>query len=93
VRSLTIHGREAAILWGYRTAAAIDGWTITRTRAARDQGWQLTATIARADVFQLRQRPLHFTAPRLGGFWHWPLLEAPVIQDRALTVRLGKPDQ
>jgi hypothetical protein len=93
VRSLVIRGRAGAIRWGYRTAAAIETWTIARSQAERARGWQLTATLASVDAFSLRQTPLHFTAPRLGGLWHWPLLEAPQVRDGSLTVRLGKPEQ
>jgi hypothetical protein len=60
------------------------------------RGWQLQARVSRADAFQLRQKPLYFTAPRKGAgtaFWCWPLLEPPTISNGVLRALLGKPEQ
>lgn len=66
---LTLRGRGATLVWGYRTAAELPTWAISRESAqvGGDGVWKLTATIARVDKFQIRQRPLLFTAPRPGG--------------------------
>jgi hypothetical protein len=107
IETLRLHGRGGAILWGYRPIADIDVWVIGRSSrpAARptpgtklkpdSRGWQLQAGCTRGDAFALRQRPLYFTAPRLGdkagGFWHFELLEAPTITRGLLTARLAPP--
>jgi len=69
--TVTLHGLEATIVWGYHTAAVCRAWTATRTPQGQ---WSLQATLQRADAFQLRQRPLKFTAPRIGGFFCFPVL-------------------
>jgi hypothetical protein len=93
-RDLRVRGASGTILWSYRTAAVLSGWTISRTRVQGERVWTLTATIARASPFELRQVPLLFTAPRERGFWAWPLLEPPTVDaERRLTVRVGPPEQ
>src|SRR5213596_3435677 len=86
--NVTLHGGEAAIVWGYRTAAVCQSWTARRTPQGR---WTLSATLARADPFILRQRDLKFTAARKGGFFCWPVVS--VIQTApTLAAILGPPE-
>jgi hypothetical protein len=93
---LTLRGPRAAIKWGgYRDAATLSAWAITRARDERGQvRWTLQAALTRVDQFVLSQRPLLFVAPRtgrVGGFWLWPVQE---MQIGTTTVRanLGPPE-
>lgn len=94
---ITVRGRAGAIVWGYRTAAELTTWRIYHHKpdGQHDDRWVLTAMLARVDKFQLRQRPLVFTAARgagLKGLWMWPLLSATIAaDDRQLTAQLGPP--
>ena len=88
--SLTVTGNAGAILWGYAIAVDLRSWRIARSQA--DPVWTLTATIARVDPVQARQRPLLFTAPRAGGYWAWPVQEIS-IGSLNLWARLGSPEQ
>ena len=91
-RELAIRGREGSLVWGYRTAASLRSWSIKRERDTRKGPWTLTATLERVDPFPIRQRPLLFTAPRLGGGrWCWPVLDLQVGA-RGLLARLGHPE-
>jgi hypothetical protein len=88
---LTLHGGAAALLWGHRTAAELSSWHIARTGAGT---WTLSATVARADAFQLRQKPLLFTAPRARGFWAWGVNAIEIAPPyRTLRATLGPPEQ
>ena len=84
---LSLRGTQASLLWGYHTAAALTTWHIAKQAG----GWKLTATIARADRFQLRQKPLLFTAPRKGGFWAWGV-ESVDVGPSSLVATLGPPE-
>lgn len=84
-----LHGEAASITYGYHTAAVVRSWVI---RKREDGCWTLTATIARADRFQCRQRGLLFSAPRDGGFWCWPI-ETLTLSETQLQARLGPPEQ
>jgi hypothetical protein len=85
--ALTLRGLEATIVWGYHTAAVCKAWTITKT----PNGWALEATLARADAFQCRQRDLKFTAPRVGGFFCWPVISLTLGQSSIMGY-LGPPE-
>jgi hypothetical protein len=83
-----VHGGEGTIVWGYHTAAVFRSWTASRT----PQGaWTLQATVQRADAYQLRQRPLLFTAPRKGGYYCFPILGL-TLGDKTLAATLGPPE-
>jgi hypothetical protein len=86
---LTIHGEVASLLWGYRTAATLSAWKITKDK---EHAWTLTATVQKLDAFQARQRPLLFTAPHEKGRWCW-MVEQIQITDRQVTATLGQPVQ
>lgn len=96
------------MLWGYRPAAIVGRWAIARAlpkdqkRSPRKKleadkrkapGWELKAIVQRADDFQLRQKPLYFTAKRQGGFWMFPILEPPTVRNGLLRAYLGQPEQ
>jgi hypothetical protein len=53
----------------------------------------LRARVQRVESFQIRQKPLYFTAPRAGGFWTFPILEPPTVQDGMLRAVLGQPER
>lgn len=95
--SITLRGAAGAILWGYREAATLQAWTIAHHRPDKthDARWTLRATFARVDKFQLRQRPLVFTAPRPGlPRSCWPLHTASIqMSDTQLIATLGPPEQ
>jgi hypothetical protein len=63
-------GVVGRITWAYYNAAAINGYTVTRSH---DNRWALTGTIVTADAFKLTQRPLMFVAPHARGTWRWPI--------------------
>jgi hypothetical protein len=84
----TLVGSGGAILWGYRTAAAVRTWRIVKT----ETHWQLVAQLERVDAFGCRQKPLLFSAPRAGGFWCWPVESIDVVALQ-LVARLGPPEQ
>ena len=83
----SITGVEGQVTWSYYTAAAVHGYTITRTDGA---GWSLRGFLGAADAFKLAQRPLVFVAPHAKGAWRWPITELQ-IADGALTATLGPP--
>lgn len=87
---LTLRGRAGAILWGYRTVASVQSWTISKNKKGE---WRLTAAVERADAYQLLQAPLFFSAPRNQGFWCWPIVSAVDLGDRQLMATLGQPEQ
>lgn len=95
--SITLRGAAGAILWGYRTAAVLQAWTIYHHRpdGDHDARWTLTATFARVNRFELRQRPLLFSAPRPGlPMSCWPLHTASIqIGETRLVATLGPPEQ
>jgi hypothetical protein len=92
--AVTLRGGEGAIVCGYRTAAVVKSWTVYRT-AAKDGAavvWTLRAIVARADPFTLRhQGPLKFTAPRIGGYFTWPILGV-TLEASSLAAQLGPPE-
>lgn len=90
--ALTLRGPAAAILWGYRPAATLTAWTVVPPRPDAP-AWTLTATVARASPFELRQTPLLLSVAHPKGFWVWPLLGPPTIERTTLTARLGPPEQ
>jgi len=86
--SVTLKGGDGAIVWGYRTAATITSWTCGRSQQGT---WTLRATVQRADPFLLKQRPLMFTAPRVGGRFAWPVV-AVTVAALSLSAQLGPPE-
>jgi hypothetical protein len=92
-RNLRLRGTAGSVLWGYRTVASVRHWTIVRKEDKPI--WFLSASLERADAFQLRQTPLLFTAPRVGaknGLWCFPLIDVQVANGQ-LRAKLGPPEQ
>ena len=86
---LRLIGKGGSIVWGYRTAVVLGPWAIARE--PHGEQWRLTARQTTVlDRFSARQKPLLFTAPRLGGFWAFPVLELHVGAD-TVTARIGPP--
>jgi len=85
---VTLTGQEGTVVHVYQAAAVCTSWTVYRN----EQGaWSLRAVVKRADPFRLRQSPLLFRAPRVGGYFVWPVLQATIGADRQLTAALGPP--
>lgn len=84
-----ITGVVGHIKWHYYTAAAVNGYTVTRSRRG---AWALTATVVLADAFKMAQRPLTFVAKHAKGEWRFPILEHD-LQAHRLTATLGEPEQ
>jgi hypothetical protein len=85
---LTMTGGEATISFAWHTAAVLTSWRVYQRAKGH---WSLVADVARADPFQLRQRPLLFNAPRIGGHWCWPV-QAVTLEAHKLTAALGPPE-
>jgi hypothetical protein len=81
-----ITGKAAVIKWTYYTAAAINGYSITRG----DNGiTRLIATVVQQDRFKLSQRPLIFEAKHAKGAWTWPIVDYTIADSGRLVARLG----
>jgi hypothetical protein len=91
---LRLRGLGASILWGSNAipAAALVRWSITKGRAPGE--WTLAAAVGPGgvDAFKIRQSRLYFTAPRLGGFWMWPI-KAVTVGAAEIRASLGPPEQ
>jgi hypothetical protein len=94
-RHLTIRGYEAAVLWSYHTAADLGAWSITKQDDPKGPAlWVLSARVLRADGFQLRQRPLLFTAWRMDRVRSsWQIERLELHGDGGLVAILGQPLQ
>jgi hypothetical protein len=88
VNDVTMRGGQGSITWGYRTAADIVSWRVSR-KAGK---WKLVARPKRIDSYQVTQTPLLFVAPRMGGFWTWPI-EKLTVGAESLVAELGPPEQ
>ena len=87
----SIAGVVGSITWAHYVAAAINGYTITK----KDQTWRLSATVVRADAYNLAQRPLLFVVPHAKGQWRWPILtidQGPDVGPHQLRATLGPPE-
>jgi hypothetical protein len=86
----TITGVVGQITWAYYTAAAINGYTVTRA----DGRWHLVGTVVMTDAYKLSQRPLFFVAPHAQGEFRWPILSIehdPDVGPNQLRATLGPP--
>ena len=81
-----LRGIVGHVKWHYYTAAAINGYTVTRTEGG---GLLLAATVVMRDAFKIAQRPLIFEAPHAKGVWRWPLITHTLTERGELTARLG----
>lgn len=85
----SIKGVVGQIKWGYYVAAAINGFTVSRSPSNE---WRVTGVVVREDAFNITQRPLVFVAPHAKGEWRWPI-ESLHIVDGTLTARLCPPTE
>lgn len=81
-----IRGVVGQIKWSYYIAAAINGYTVSRSEGQ----WQLTATVVHVDAFKIKQKPLLFVAPHNQGDWRWPIVGFELHQG-TLTAQLDAP--
>lgn len=92
-KSITLRGKSGEVTFGYRPAAVLTGWTVTR----RKQHWALEARVGTCDFYQLRQHPLLFTAwpgqpDNRRGRWCFEVVPPVRIDERGiLTAKLGPP--
>jgi hypothetical protein len=82
---VTIRGVVATIEWAYYNAAAINGYTITRTETGQ---WSVRGTVVMADAYKMAQRPLYLLAPHRYGKWRWPI-ERFQLNEGRFTAALG----
>jgi hypothetical protein len=83
-----LSGVVGLIKWHHYTAAAINGYTVTRNKAGTV--WALTATVVNADAFKMAQAPLTFVAKHAKGEWCFPIVRLD-RHDATLTATLGPP--
>lgn len=83
-----LSGVVGHIKWHYYTAAAINGYTVSK---ARDGTWSLVATVVLSDAFKMAQTPLTFAAKHVKGEWRWPIKSFTVDSNHRLTAQLGPP--
>jgi len=82
----SIVGHAATIKYQYFTAAAINGYAITRS----DTGvFRLVATVVHRDRFNLTRRPLIFEAKHKTGAWCWPIVDMTIADNGRLVATLG----
>jgi hypothetical protein len=83
-------GVVGLIKWSYYNAAAINGYTVLRTKAADGTiAWSLVAAVVMSDPFKLSQKPLMFVAPLKRGGLRWPVLAFDIDKSNTLTAKLG----
>ena len=94
MNTIRLHGREAELRWHTYPAAAVRGYSITRTPRG---AVVLTGTVVYRDAFKLAQRPLLFAAPMLLGpperrravVVTWPIETCTISDAGALSATLG----
>lgn len=85
-----LRGVVGLIKWSYYTAAAINGYEVTRNKAGTV--WSLTGNVVNADAFKMAQRPLVFVAKHAKGAWTFPIESFVVNQDtQQMTATLKPP--
>jgi hypothetical protein len=92
-RTVALTGRQGSLSWGYRPAADLRAFTVSRDEA---RAWYLRARLATVDQYRIKQVPLIFTAPRTStprGLWTFPVLPNTVrMAGSVLTAALGPPE-
>lgn len=83
-----ITGVVGQVKWHYYVAAAINGYTVSRSAEGQ---WTVRATVVLSDAFKLSQRPLVFVAPTKQGDMRWPI-ESLELAEGTLTASLGPPE-
>jgi hypothetical protein len=89
-----LRGVVGTIKWGFYTAAAINGYTVTKEQNGQ---WVLTATVVLSDAFKmnLADHPLTFVAKHAKGEWSWPIESYRFHEGLTgpMTAKLGPPLQ
>ena len=86
-----ITGVVGHIKWHYYTAAAINNYSIGRSRQGQ---WSMTAIVVLADAYKMAQRPLVFSATVKRSEWRWPIESMEFDRDgHMLAAKLGKPER
>lgn len=80
----SITGVVGHIKWHDYTAAAINGYTVTRSGT----DWFLRGTVVLSDAYKMAQRPLTFVATTDKGAWRWPI-DSFHLAEGAFTATLG----
>jgi hypothetical protein len=81
-----IKGVVGKVRWAYYDAAAINGYTVTRS----GHDWTLRGTVVLSDAFKMTQRPLTFVAPHEQGEWCWDILSHE-LSNGILVAKLAAP--
>lgn len=76
-----------ALAGDHFNAAAIDGYTVTRTR---ENVWAVVGRVVLSDAYKLSQRPLMFVAPTKAGEFRWAIRSFE-ISGGVLRASLGDP--
>lgn len=80
MNSVTFHGLDGEIRWGYLPAAVLGPWTLTADA--------LTAKVVSFDAFRASQQPVTFRVNRQNAEpWIWPVTSLR-IADGTLTASL-----
>ena len=83
-----VKGVVGQVRWAYYTAAAINGYTVVRSK---DNKWTMSGTVVNFDAFKMSQKPLVFVAPHEKGEWRWPI-QSHELHYGAFTAKLGPPE-
>jgi len=83
---VVLRGVTGRIEWCETLAAAVDAYTVRKTRD--DPVFRLTATLGTVDAFRLAQRPLRFVTGQVS----WPIDRFDIING-SFTATLGDPDE
>lgn len=86
---MEIAGVVGHVKWHHYTAAAINGYTVTRSP---EGAWRVTATVVMRDAFNLTQRPLTFEAPTKATIWRWPIRTFTLTEAGVFAASLGAPE-
>jgi len=84
-----IRGTVASVKWSYFTAAAVNGYTVTRDKETGT--WTAAGAFVPGliDAFKLSQRPIYFVAPFKRGAWRWEIQTLTMLEGGRFTARLG----
>jgi hypothetical protein len=87
-RPVTVTGAQGSLRWGYRVAATIRDWTVTRTR----KGGTLRGGVESHNAAYAYQAGLYFVTLTTSGAWQWPVrrLElTPHLTPHRIVAELG----
>jgi hypothetical protein len=85
-----IRGTIAEIKWAYFTAAAVNGYAVTRDKPSKV--WTVSGAFVPGlvDAFKLAQRPIFFVAPFRRGAWRWEIQQLTMLDGGRFVARLGE---